>query len=115
MAKTHLSSEFSATTTVETSACWWLAVLGRQAFWAYLREKQAGTGEIVDHRGQRLLYDSIDSARAALLEADYRAFDGLDATDALMWGISLADLTPPHWTNTDPPLTAMQVQLGRDV
>ena len=115
MARTHLSSELSATPTVATCAHWWLAVLGRQAFWAYLREKEAGTAEIVDHNGQHLLYDSVDSARAALLEADYRAFDGLDAADALTWGISIADFSPPRWTSTEPPLNAMQVQLGRDV
>lgn len=74
---------------------WWLAVVGDHLMWARLRELDAGTADILDNDGRLLLYDSPDTARAALMDADYRELDGLDAEDAEALGLDLATLAPP--------------------
>lgn len=74
---------------------WWLASLGRTVVWARLRVREAGTAEIFDSDGNTLVYDSEDTARSMLMDADFVAFDGLDEDDALERGFSLAELAPP--------------------
>ena len=74
---------------------WWLASLGRTVVWARLRVREAGTAEVFDSDGNTLVYDSEDTARGMLLDADFVAFDGLDETDALERGFSLTELAPP--------------------
>jgi len=75
---------------------WWLAVLGRTVVWARLRVNASGVAEVFDCDGRTLPYDSEDSARAALLDADFRALDGLDDDDALALGFPLGSVEPPH-------------------
>lgn len=75
---------------------WWLATLGRTVVWARLRVREAGTAEVFDSDGNTLSYDSEDSARAALLDAEFVGFDGLDEDDALARGFSLVELAPPQ-------------------
>ncbi|HRN62070.1 MAG TPA: hypothetical protein PK743_00490 [Luteimonas sp.] len=75
---------------------WWLATLGRTVVWARLRVREAGTAEVFDSDGNTLGYDSEDTARAMLMDADYVAFDGLDEDDALERGFSLAEISPPQ-------------------
>jgi hypothetical protein len=75
---------------------WYLASLGRTLIWARLRLLDAGTAEVLDSDGNTLAYDSEDSARAALFDAEFVAFDGLDEDDALMRGFSLAGVQPPQ-------------------
>ena len=74
---------------------WWIAVLGRTLHWARLREREAGTAEVFDSDGNTLAYDSLDTARAALMDAEFVEYDGLDEYDALERGFSLAELSPP--------------------
>lgn len=74
---------------------WWLVVVGRTLMWARLRELEAGTADVLDCDGRTLVYESPDAARAALMDADYRAFDGLDAADAADWGLDIGAITPP--------------------
>ena len=74
---------------------WWLATLGRPVVWARLSEREAGTAEVLDSDGNTLPYESPDSARAALMDAEYVAFDGLDAQDAADRGFDLDELQPP--------------------
>lgn len=74
---------------------WWLATLGRTVVWARLRVREAGTAEVFDSDGNTLPYDSEDSARAALMDAEFVALDGLDADDAADRGFALEELTPP--------------------
>ena len=50
---------------------WWLATLGRHIAWARLRVREAGTAEVVDADGNTLAYDREDSARAALMDAEF--------------------------------------------
>jgi hypothetical protein len=74
---------------------WWLATLGRTVVWARLREREAGTAEVLDSDGNTLPYESPESARAALMDAEYVALDGLDAEDAAERGFDLDELQPP--------------------
>lgn len=84
-----------------TSETWWLATLGRTIVWARLREREAGTGEVFDSDGNTLSYDSIDTARAALMDAEFVSFEGLDEDDALERGFALGELTPPQAQDDD--------------
>lgn len=74
---------------------WWLATLGRTVIWARLRVLDAGTAEVFDSDGNTLPYDSEDTARAMLMDAEFVAFDGLDAEDALDRGFAIDTLSPP--------------------
>ena len=91
---------------------WWLATLGRTIVWARLREREAGTAEVFDSDGATLPYDSVDTARAALLDAEFVEFDGLDEEDALERGFSLAEVSPPQ-VDDDALRPRMVQQLGR--
>ena len=74
---------------------WWLATLGLMIVWARLREREAGTAEVFDSDGNTLSYDTLDTARAALMDAEFVEFAGLDEDDALHRGFSLHDVAPP--------------------
>lgn len=75
---------------------WWLASLGRMVIWARLRVLEAGTAEVFDSDGNTLVYDSEDTARSMLLDAEFVSWDGLDAEDALERGFSIDDIAPPQ-------------------
>ena len=87
---------------------WWLATLGRTVVWARLRMREAGTAEVFDSDGNTLAYDSEDSARAALMDAEFIALDGLDDEDAAERGFALDELVPP--IGGDDTLRAQMVQ-----
>jgi hypothetical protein len=91
---------------------WWLATLGRTIVWARLREREAGTAEVFDSDGNTLAYDSLDTARAALMDAEFVDFDGLDEDDALERGFSLSELAPPRGIDDDALRDHMIRQLG---
>ena len=78
---------------------WYVASLGRTLVWARLRVREAGTAEVFDSDGNTLTYDSEDTARAALFDAEFVAFDGLDEEDALARGFSLDEVSPPRAEN----------------
>lgn len=80
---------------------WWLASLGRTLVWARLRVREAGTAEVFDSDGNTLAYDSEDTARAALMDAEFVALDGLDEEDALERGFSLGEIAPPQGEHDD--------------
>ncbi|TXI46356.1 MAG: hypothetical protein E6Q50_14990 [Lysobacter sp.] len=80
---------------------WWLASLGRTIVWARLRVREAGTADVFDSDGNTLAYDSEDSARAALMDAEFVAYDGLDEDDALERGFSLREVAPPEAEHDD--------------
>ena len=75
---------------------WWLATIGRTVVWARLQVREAGTAEVLDSDGNTLVYDSEDTARAMLLDAEFVAFDGIDEEDAAGRGFLLAELVPPQ-------------------
>ena len=78
---------------------WWIAVLGNTAVWARLRVYDTGVAHVLDCDGRTVPYDSEDSARSALLDAEFRALDGLDEDDAAQLGLVLGDLEPPEGEN----------------
>ncbi|MEZ0470195.1 hypothetical protein [Luteimonas salinilitoris] len=88
---------------------WWLATLGRTVIWARLRVCAGGTAEVFDSDGNTLAYDTEDSARAALLDAEFAGYDGLDEDDALARGFSLEELSPPR-AESDEALRAQMVR-----
>lgn len=88
---------------------WWLATLGRTVVWARLRVLDAGTAEVFDSDGNTLPYDSEDSARAALMDAEFTALDGMDEDDADARGFTLEELAPPQ-ADDDAQLRARMVQ-----
>lgn len=75
---------------------WWLATLGRTVVWARLRVREAGTAEVLDSDGNTLVYDSEDTARSMLLDAEFVSLDGMDDTDAAERGFLPGELTPPQ-------------------
>ncbi len=91
---------------------WWLATLGRTIVWARLRVREAGTAEVFDSDGNTLAYDSEDTARAMLMDADYVAYEGLDEDDALQRGFSLKEVAPPEGLNDEALRPRMIQQLG---
>ena len=91
---------------------WWLASLGRTLIWARLRVREAGTAEVLDSDGNTLNYDSEDTARAMLFDAEFVAWDGLDQDDALARGFSLDDVAPPQAANDEDLVPLMVRQLG---
>lgn len=80
---------------------WWLATLGRTVVWARLRVLDAGTAEVFDSDGATLPYDSEDTARAALMDAEFVALDGMDDDDAAARGFALEELVPPSAEDDD--------------
>ena len=80
---------------------WWLATIGRTLVWARLRVREAGTAEVFDSDGNTLVYDSEDTARAALMDAEFVSYDGLDEQDANARGFSLDQVQPPRGGSDD--------------
>lgn len=96
----------------DPSAQWWLATLGRTIVWARLRVRDAGTAEVFDSDGNTLAYDSEDTARAALMDAEFVTFEGLDAEDALARGFRLGEVQPPQADNDEALRPRMFQSLG---
>jgi len=88
---------------------WWLATLGRTVVWARMRVREAGTAEVFDSDGNTLVYDSEDSARAALMDAEFVEYEGLDREDATDRGFDLDEITPPD-AETDEGLRTLMVR-----
>jgi hypothetical protein len=80
---------------------WWIASLGDTLIWARLRILASGHAEVLDASGETLRYDDEDSGRAALLDAEFRAFDGLDEEDAAAMGFDLDSVEPPRAENDE--------------
>jgi hypothetical protein len=80
---------------------WWVAVLGDMLVWARLRVRDSGAAEVFSAEGETLRYDDEDGAHAALLDAEFRAFDGLDEDDAAMLGFDLVSIAPPEAENDE--------------
>jgi hypothetical protein len=91
---------------------WWLATLGRNIVWARLRVREAGTAEVFDSDGNTLAYDSEDTARAALMDAEFVEYEGLDEDDARARGFSLGEVQPPHAGDDDALRPLMFVRAG---
>jgi hypothetical protein len=75
---------------------WWLAALPRMLVWSRLRVLDSGVAEVFDCDGRINIYESEDVARAALMDAEFRALEGMDADDAEAWGLDLEEIEPPR-------------------
>ena len=92
---------------------WWIAQLGDFLIWARLRVRETGVAEVFGSDGETLKYDDEDAARQALLDAEFRAFDGLDADDAAEMGFDLQDTEPPQGTSDEDVLPFMTQRVTR--
>ena len=90
---------------------WWVASLGDMLIWARLRVREDGIAEVFSAEGETLRYDDEDSAHAALLDAEFRAFDGLDEEDAALLGFDLDSVAPPEAENDEDLLPLMTEKL----
>jgi len=92
---------------------WWLAAPAMLLVWARLRVLDSGIAQVFDSQGETLSYDSEDSARAALLEAEFCALDGLDDDGAVaMTGMLADELQPPQGDSDEELLPQMIRNLG---
>ncbi|MEP6485119.1 MAG: hypothetical protein ABJB01_11780 [Rudaea sp.] len=101
--------------TNEDSDQWWIAAIGDVMVWARLRVLDSGVAEVFDASGETLRFDDENHAFTALLDAEFRAFDGLDEEDAAVMGFDLDSVEPPR-ANTDEELLPEMTQklaLGR--
>lgn len=91
---------------------WWVAALGDTLVWARLDLLDSGVAEVFDSDGRVLRYDDEASARMALLDAEFRAFDGLDEDDAAMMGFDLDSIEPPRGESDEELLPRMVQKLA---
>ena len=92
---------------------WWVAIIGDTLVWARLDVLPSGIAEIFDSSGERPRYDDEQHARMALLDAEFRTFDGLDEEDAAIMGFDLESVEPPHSNDDEELLTLMVQKLAR--
>lgn len=92
---------------------WWVASLGDTIVWARLRVLESGIAEVLDAAGEILRYDDEDSAHTALLDAEFRAWDGLDEDDAALMGFDLDSTAPPEGETDEELLPQMTEKLLR--
>jgi hypothetical protein len=94
---------------------WWVASLGDMLVWARMRVLTSGSVEVFNAEGETLHYEDDDSAHTALLDAEFRIFDGLDDDDAAVLGFDLDSVEPPHANEDEELLPLMTEKLvGRN-
>ena len=98
----------------ELASFWWLAAAGDTIVWARLSTFASGIAEVFDCDGNILRYPDEEAARVALLDAEFRAMDGLDQDDAEHWGLDLDTLEPPMGDDLDSLVPQMIEKNGRD-
>lgn len=91
---------------------WWLAAPEHLLVWARLRVLASGVAQVFDSQGETLTYESEEIARAALMDADFRALDGMDDDDAEAVGLLLEELQPPQGEDDDELVPQMVRTLG---
>ncbi len=94
---------------MSTNEQWWVAAIGDVLVWARLRVLESGLAQVLDASGDTLRYEDEDTGREALLDANFRAFDGLDEEDAAVMGFDLDSVEPPH-ANTDEELLPLMTE-----
>jgi len=97
----------------ETLEQWWITVLGDVLVWSRMRVFESGVAEVFSAEGETLRYDDEDAAHAALLDAEFRAIDGLDEDDAAQLGFDLDSIEPPEAENDEELLPLMTDKLLR--
>ncbi len=92
---------------------WWIANFGDVLIWARLRLLPEGKAEILDYDGKTHSYPDEDTACMALLDAEFRAFEGLDEEDANEMGFSLQEVFPPEAEDEESLISLMAQRLAR--
>jgi hypothetical protein len=95
----------------QTIEQWWVTSLGDVLVWARMRVIESGHALVFSAEGETLRFDDEDTAHSALLDADFRAFDGLDEDDAAMLGFDLDSIVPPEAENDEELLPLMTAKL----
>ncbi len=95
----------------DDSQQWWVASLGDVIVWARLTILPSGIGQVLDASGDVLRFDDEEAARNALLDANFRAFDGLDEEDAAVMGFDLDSVEPPRGESDEDLLPQMTEKL----
>ena len=90
---------------------WWVAAVGDTLIWARLTITSAGVAEVFDSDGGTLHYDDETQARMALLDAEFRSWDGLDEDDAAILGFDLEEVEPPRGDSDEELLPRMVAKL----
>ena len=90
---------------------WWVAAVGDTLIWARLTITDSGIAEVFDSDGGTLRYDDESAARMALLDAEFRAWDGLDEDDAAAMGFDMEEVEPPRGDNDEELLARMVAKL----
>jgi hypothetical protein len=88
---------------------WWVAAIGDVLVWARMRLLETGVAEVFDASGETIRFDDENHAYTALLDAEFRSFDGIDDEDAAVMGFDLDSTEPPH-ANTDEELLPMMTE-----
>lgn len=96
---------------MDTQDQWWVAAVVDRLVWARLRVPDSGIAEVLDSSGEITRYDDETSARMALLDAEFRAFDGLDEDDAAHMGFDLDSTEPPRGEDDEDLLPQMTSRL----
>ena len=92
-------------------AQWWVAAVGDTLIWARLTIMDDGVAEVFDSDGGILRYDDETQARMALLDAEFRSWDGLDEEDAALLGFDLEEVEPPRGDSDEELLPRMVAKL----
>lgn len=92
---------------------WWVAAIGDHLVWARLDVLPSGIARIFDSSGEHPRYDDEQHARMALLDAEFRAVDGLDEHDAAALGFDLESIEAPRADDDEDLLPLMVQQLAR--
>ncbi|HSX63001.1 MAG TPA: hypothetical protein VLF18_22675 [Tahibacter sp.] len=94
---------------------WWCAGFGDTLIWSRLDIFASGIAEVLGATGEYLRYDDETSARMALLDADFREFDGLDEDDAAAMGFDLDTMDVPRGDSDDELLPRMVHKIARGI
>lgn len=97
---------------IVVSEQWWLARPEHLLVWARLRVTESGIAMVFDSAGETLTYENEDIARAALMDADFRAFDGMDQADADDIGLWLEEMEPPQGDSDEDLMPQMVKTIG---
>lgn len=97
---------------IVVSEQWWLARPEHLLVWARLRVTESGIAMVFDSAGETLTYENEDIARAALMDADFRAFDGMDQADADDIGLWMEEMEPPQGDSDEDLMPQMVKTIG---
>lgn len=92
---------------------WWCAGFGDTLIWSRLDVYDSGMAEVFGATGEYLRYDDETAARMALLDAEFREFDGLDEEDAAVMGFDLDSMHEPSGDSDEELLPRMVHKIAR--